>query len=178
VVRQVQENPHLRQSDFARLSLGLLKRGANFVPPVSVSETEITKMLYQYSRVIMCISTIMLLILATVWGLHTCEFLVSNKSCLLTCVSEGWQKVFHRFSSPRDTVFQFKCCRVNFLNLQPNNIRQTFFPHQIGMLGTLEEPITLAHRFCCEAKFIVSATVRRTFAHTLVVVESVALVRG
>jgi len=36
----------------------------------------------------MCVSTIMLLILATVWGLHTCEFLVINKSCLLTSVSD------------------------------------------------------------------------------------------
>jgi len=52
VVGQVQENPHLRQSDFPRLSLGLLKRGEIFLPPVSVSETEITKMLYQHPRVI------------------------------------------------------------------------------------------------------------------------------
>ena len=61
-----------------------------------------------------------------------------------------------------------------------NDIRQTFFPHQIGMLGSLEQPITLASRFCCQAKFIASATVRRAFAHILVVAEGVgvALVGG
>ena len=70
----------------------------NFLPSVSVSKTEITKMLSQYSRVMMCVSTIMLLILATVWGLHTCEFLVIKKSCLLTCVSDT-QKGGRKFST-------------------------------------------------------------------------------
>jgi len=70
----------------------------NFLPSVSVSKTEITKMLSQYSRVMMYVSTIMLLILATVWGLHTCEFLVIKKSCLLTCVSDT-QKGSRNFST-------------------------------------------------------------------------------
>ena len=66
---------------------------------------------------------------------------------------------------PDYTVFRFKCCRVKFLKsatTRVNDIRQTVFPHQIGILGSLEEPITLARRFCCQARFIASTTVRRT----------------
>ena len=69
-----------------------------FLPPFSVSNPEITKMLSQYSPVMMCVSTIMLLILAMVWGLHNCEFLVINKSCLLTCVSDT-QRGGRKFST-------------------------------------------------------------------------------
>jgi len=58
------------------------------MPPLSVSETEITKVLSQYSSVTICVSTIILLILGMVWGLRACEFVVTNKSCLLTCVSD------------------------------------------------------------------------------------------
>jgi len=51
------------------------------MPPLSVSETEIAKMLSQYSSVMMCVSKVIWLILAMVQGLHTCEFVVTNKSC-------------------------------------------------------------------------------------------------
>jgi len=69
------------------LSLGLAKRW-KILCHLSVSETEITKVLSQYSSVTICVSTIILLILGMVWGLRACEFVVTDKSCLLTCVSD------------------------------------------------------------------------------------------
>ena len=57
------------------------------MPPLSVPETEITKVLSQYSSVMMCVSTIILLILAMVWGLRAYEFIVINKGCLLAYIS-------------------------------------------------------------------------------------------
>ena len=65
-------------------------------------------------------------------------------------------------------LFQSMCHCINFLNLGWNDVRQTFFPHLIAMLGSPGEPIIIAGRICYPANFSASATVRRTFAHTLV----------
>jgi len=46
------------------------------MPPFSESETEVTRMLSQYSSVMVCVDTIILLILAMVWCLRTCEFVL------------------------------------------------------------------------------------------------------
>jgi len=67
------------------------------MPPFSESETEVTRMLSQYSSVMVCVDTIILLILAMVWCLRTCEFVVINKCRLLTC-QRGGIKNFHRFA--------------------------------------------------------------------------------
>ena len=70
-----------------------------FLPPLSVSETDITKALSQYSSVMICVRTITLPILAMVWGLRTCELVVTNKSCLLTCVLPFQQSKIARVST-------------------------------------------------------------------------------
>ena len=44
------------------------------MPPLSATVTETTKVLSQYSSVMVCVNTIILLILAMVWCLRTCEF--------------------------------------------------------------------------------------------------------
>ena len=69
-----------------------------FLPPFSVSETKITKVLSQYSSVMICVGTIILPILAMVWGLRACELVVTNKSCLLTCVLDT-QRGGRKFST-------------------------------------------------------------------------------
>jgi len=44
------------------------------MPPLSATETETTKVLSQYSSVMVCVNTIILPILAMVWCLRTCKF--------------------------------------------------------------------------------------------------------
>ena len=46
------------------------------MPPLLVSETEITKVHSQYSSVMICVSRVILLTLVMVWGLCTCKFVV------------------------------------------------------------------------------------------------------
>ena len=70
----------------------------NFMPLALVSETEITKAHSQDSSEMMCVNTILLLILAMVWGLRACEFAAINKSDLLTCISDT-QKGSIKFST-------------------------------------------------------------------------------
>ena len=59
------------------------------------TDTEITKAVFS---VMMCVNTIILPILAMVWCLRTCEFVVINKSHLLTCVSDT-QRADVKFST-------------------------------------------------------------------------------
>ena len=52
-------------------------------------------------------NTIILLVLAMVRCLRTCEFVVINESGLLICISDtqrGGKKNFHRFTGPRGDI--------------------------------------------------------------------------
>jgi len=51
------------------------------MPPLSVSKTEITKVLSQYCSVMICVNMTILLMLAMLWGLRAYESVVTNKSC-------------------------------------------------------------------------------------------------
>lgn len=94
------------------------------MPLPSVSKTEMTKLRSQYSSMMQVLysSTALeqvpsYLMLATVSSLPICEFIVINKSCLFTCVSDtdrGKHKIFQCFSSPggntkvlSKTIFRF-----------------------------------------------------------------------
>ena len=109
----------------------------NFLPLLSVSETDITKALSQYSSVMICVCTITLPILAMVWGLRTCELVVTNKNCLLTCVSDA-EKGGRKFS----TVSAVQEIISRLIWSFPLTLRSTihqiaFFSHHICPVSTL-----------------------------------------